>query len=131
MNKYMLLVLVNLPLILVGIVSAIADYKTGRITRNRCIFQTVTWLIVGLLLVLVQPVYEVLVTANLTNSPPLSIFDIVLLSVILFCLLLIKRTNEKADLLGKKITRMHENIVIAEEQRHWDEAVKATKTTNK
>lgn len=121
MNKYVLLVLINVPLIMLGIISAITGYKTSRISRNRAMFQILMWLFIGLLLVAVQPFYDILVKSHLTDSPSLSVFDIVLLSAVLFCLLLVKRTNEKVDVLRKKVSRMHENIVIAEEQRHWDE----------
>jgi hypothetical protein len=120
MNKYILLIIINAPLIMLGVISAVTDYKTSRISRNRCTLQVLSWLIIGLSLVMVQPVYDILIRSNLTESPPLSVFDIVLLSGVLFCLLLIKRTNEKVDVLSKKVSRMHENIVIAEEQRHWD-----------
>jgi len=119
-NKYALLILVNLPLILIGIISAITSYKTSRISKKKCIAQVAMWLTVGVLLCFVEPIYNALITHNLTNSQPMSIFDMVLLTLILFCLLLIKQTNEKLDLLSTKFSRMHENSVIAEEQRHWD-----------
>lgn len=120
MNKYILLLLLNLPLLLVGILGAITSYKTSRISRNKCVVQVVSWLLVGIGLLCVEPVYNALIRNSLTDSPPLSLFDIALLSALLFCLLLIKQANEKIDLLGKKFSRMHENIVIAEEQRSWD-----------
>ncbi len=119
-NKYALLILVNLPLILIGIISAITSYKTGRISKKKCVAQVGLWLSIGIALCFVEPLYNALIAHNLTNSQPMSIFDMVLLTLILFSLLLIKETNEKLDLLSTKFSRMHENLVIAEEQRHWD-----------
>lgn len=119
-NKYTLLVLVNLPLIIVGVVSAVTAYKTSRISRKKCLVQVLFWLSVGVGLSFIEPLYDALIRHNLTDSPPMSIFDVVLLTLVLFCFMLIKRANEKNAELNKRISRMHENIVIAEEQRHWD-----------
>jgi hypothetical protein len=119
-SKYALLVLVNLPLIIIGIVSAVTGYKTSRISKKRCVVEVVFWLLVGVVLSLVEPLYNALVKHNLTDSQPMSIFDMVLLTLILFCFLLIKNANERASQLAKKVSRLHENLVIAEEQRHWD-----------
>jgi hypothetical protein len=119
-SKYALLVLINLPLIAVGIIGAVTGYKTSRISKKRCTIEVTFWLLVGVGLSLVEPLYNTLIKHNLTNSEPMSIFDMVLLTLILFCLLLIKQANERTTQLAKKVSRMHENIVIAEEQRHWD-----------
>ena len=119
-NKYALLVLINLPLLTIGIVSAVTGFKTSRVSKKRCVIEVLFWLLVGVLLLLVEPLYNTLIKHNLTNSAPMSIFDMVLLTLILFCLLLIKQANERTAALAKKLSRMHENLVIAEEQRHWN-----------
>lgn len=119
-SKYALLVLVNVPLLTIGIVGAITGYKTSRISKKRCVIEVVFWLLVGAVLLMVEPLYNTLIEHNLTKSAPMSIFDMVLLTLILFCLLLIKQANERTAALAKKLSRMHENLVIAEEQRHWD-----------
>jgi cytochrome bd-type quinol oxidase subunit 2 len=116
-NKYFILVLINLPLLLVGIIGAVVNYKTSRISRKRCIVQVAFWLFVAAALMLIAPAYDALVTHNLTNSPPMSLFDVVLLTLLLFCLLLIKNANERMSVLARKLSRMHENLVIAHEHR--------------
>ena len=116
-SKYFLLVIINLPLLVVGIVSAIADYKTSRISRKRSLIQVAFWLVVGAGLIIIEPAYNALVRHNLTDSPPMSLFDMVLLTLVLFCLLLLKNANERMSVLARKLSRMHENLVIAEEQR--------------
>lgn len=120
MSRYVLLIILNAPVLLLGIVGALTNYKTSRISRRRCYWQVIFWVLVGVGLVFVEPAYNILIRHNLTNSTPMSLFDIVLLTGIIFCLLLIKSTNEKLAILTKKFSRMHENLVIAEEQRKWD-----------
>jgi hypothetical protein len=120
MNKYLLLLLINTPLLAIGILEALSGYKTNRISRRRCIVQVLFWLSVAVVLVLMEPIYNTLIRFNLTNSTPLSIFDIVLLTLLLFCLFLIKKSNESITRLNRKISRLHESLVISEAQRNWD-----------
>ena len=120
MSKYILLLLINVPLLTVGILEAVSGYKTKRMSRRRAVVQVIFWLSVGTGLVLLEPVYNALIRFNLTNSTPLSIFDIVLLTLLLFCLFLIKKSNDTISRLNRKISRLHESIVISEEQRGWD-----------
>jgi hypothetical protein len=119
-NKYAILVIVNLPLLLIAIVGAMTNYKTGRISKRKATIEIVFWLIVGVLLVLIEPLYNTLIRHNLTNSAPMNIFDVGLLTLFIMSLLLIKHINEKVTRLNRKISRMHESIVLAEEARHWD-----------
>jgi hypothetical protein len=119
-NKYAVLIIVSLPLLLIAIVGSITNYKTNRITKRRCIIDVVFWLLIGILLIFIEPIYNTLIRHNLTNSAPMSIFDVILLTIILLCMILIKQINVKLSQLNKKVSRMHENIVLAEESRHWD-----------
>jgi len=111
-SRFALLVLINLPIVLVGIIGAITSYKTSKTSKEHCYIEVVVWLIVGTGLVFVEPVYNVLLKNHLTNSAPMSIFDIVLLTLVLLCAIFIKSANEKISALNKKLSRIHEHIVI-------------------
>jgi hypothetical protein len=119
-NKYALLVIINLPLLLIAIIGTLANYNTKHISKKRATVELIFWCLVGFMLVLIEPIYNTLIRHHLTNSAPMNIFDVVLLTMVLLCVLLIKQVNDKAAKLNKKIARLHESIVIAEEQRHWD-----------
>lgn len=114
MSKYVLLVLINLPVVLIGIVRAITRYKTkpARISRSKCILEVLFWISIGLGLSVVEPVYNTLIQHNLTNSPPMSLFDVVLLTLFVFALLLIVETNEELTALKKIVTRIHEKLAM-------------------
>lgn len=116
MSKYVLLVLINLPIVLIGITRAITRYKTkpARISRNKCVLEVVFWLSIGIALSSVEPIYNTLIQHNLTNSPPMSLFDIVLLTLFVFCLLLIVEANEEITALKRVASRMHEKLTIME-----------------
>jgi hypothetical protein len=112
-SKYALLVIINIPILLIGIIGAVTNYKTSRISRQRCITQVTMWLLIGVLFVFIEPIYNSLIRHHLTESAPMSIFDMLLLTGIVFCLLLVKQANEKIMEMNKKLARLHENQAIA------------------
>lgn len=116
MSKYLLLVLINLPIVLIGVVRAITRYKTkpARISRNKCIIEVVFWLSIGVALSFVEPIYNTLIRHNLTDSPPMSLFDVLVLTLFVFCLLLIVEVSEELTALKKTISRLHEKLAIVE-----------------
>jgi hypothetical protein len=116
-NKYALLVLINSPLIVSAVLMAVTSYKTGRSTRRRCTVLVVFWLLVGIGMLFVEPAYNSLVRANLTESPPLSVFDIILLTALIFLMLLLVQLYDKLTNLSRKVSRMHEGIAIMEESK--------------
>jgi hypothetical protein len=118
MSKYLLLVLINAPIVLIGMARAITRYKTkpARISKNKCVIEVVFWLSIGVGLIFIEPLYNELIHHNLTDSPPMSIFDVVLLTLFIFCLLLIVETNEELTAQRRTISRIHEKLAIVEAQ---------------
>ena len=117
MSKYLLLVLINAPVMLIGIVRAITRYKTkpARISKNKAVAEVLFWLAIGIGLSFVEPFYNELIRHNLTDSPPMSLFDVALLTLFVFSLLLIVETNEELTALKKTVTRIHEKLAIVDE----------------
>lgn len=121
MNKYIFLTVLNIPLILYGIIDAIVDYKASKsISKHRCIGLIVFWLLIGLAIIMVEPLYNSLIRANLTDSPPLSIFDAVLLTSLVFCILLIVKINVRLSAVNNKLSRVHERVAIMESLQESD-----------
>src|SRR4051812_17697070 len=96
---------------------AVTSYKTGRSTKRRCTVLVVFWLLIGTGMLFVEPVYNLLVRANLTESPPLSVFDIILLTALIFLMLILVQLYDKLNNLSRKVSRLHENIAIMEESK--------------
>lgn len=120
MSKYLLLVLINAPIVLVGIVRAVTRYKfkPARISKNKMLFEVVIWLLVGVALSLAQPLYNAAVRYNLTDSTPMSLFDVAVLTLFVFALLLIVETNEELTSLKKTVSRLHEKLAIMDAIDH-------------
>jgi protein-S-isoprenylcysteine O-methyltransferase Ste14 len=126
MSKYLLLVLINLPIVLIGVVRTITRYKTkpARISRNKAVIEVVFWLLIGVGLSFVEPFYNTLLRHNLTDSPPMSLFDVALLTLFVFALLLIVEANEEMTSLKRTVTRLHEKLAIVEALEYEQEKKK-------
>lgn len=112
MSRYLLLFLINLPFILAAIVSAITQYKLGRSTKRRLMTQLLVWLTVVAALVLAQPIYEWLFSHNLTETEPLSLFDVVLFTGFVMTFYLANRTRSKVETLEKRVRDLHQELSI-------------------
>lgn len=114
MNKYWLLIFINTPLVVTGIVRAITRFKTkpARISRTKCIVEVLLWLAIGAGLFFMEPLFNTLINHNLTNSQPMSLFDVGLLTLFIFGLLLIIEANEEITALKRTVSRLHEEMVI-------------------
>lgn len=113
-SRFVILALINLPIVIIGITGAIVNFKTRRTSKRRYRVEVFAWVVVGACLVMVEPIYSLLLANNLTASDSMSIFDIVLLTLVLLCGLFIIKANEKISLLNSKLSRIHEHIAIKE-----------------
>lgn len=112
MLKYVLLTIIVILLFTVVTVRATVDYKTKRISKNKYSVTVLFWLAIVIAIILVGPLYEWLRISNLTDSGPISLIDLVLLTAVIFLLYLIMRTKQNISELSSKITRLHEEIAI-------------------
>lgn len=112
MLKYYLIVVLNLPLVLFGILSALQGYSRRRISRLGLGVWLAFWSTLGVGLFLVRPIYIWLEEHNLTDSVPLSIFDVVEVTGIIFALSLIFRLYSKMDTIEQRIARFNSEASI-------------------
>jgi hypothetical protein len=106
------LLLLNLPFIIAGIMSALVAYKLRKLSRRKFIFQTVLWLLVLLGLVLAYPIYTFLFSNNLTNTEPLSLFDVIQITGIVLLFFLVNRARSKLDTLERQVHDLHRELSI-------------------
>jgi len=112
MSRYLLLVLLNLPFILTGMVSAITRYKLNKSSRRRLTFQFGLWLVILLGLSLAQPLYEWLYSHELTQTEPLSLFDVIQITAIVAILFIANRTRLKLDEAERRLNDLHQELSI-------------------
>jgi hypothetical protein len=112
MSRYLLLFLLNLPFILAAILSAVTQYKLKRSSRRRLTFQIVLWSSVLVGLALAEPIYIWLFNNKLTNTEPLSLFDVVQITAIVIVFYIANRTRIKTQTLERRIQDLHQELSI-------------------
>lgn len=112
MSRYLILVALNLPLIAAGFLGALVAFKMGRIGTRRFVMRTVLWLGILLGLVFAEPAYRFLFSNNLTSTEPLSLFDVMQITGIVFMLFMVSQAYARIDMLDRKLSDMHRELSI-------------------
>jgi hypothetical protein len=112
MSRYLLLLLLNLPFILAGILSAITQYKLDRTSKRRLIIQVFVWLLLLLGLAIAEPLYNWLFARGLTDTEPLSLFDVVQITAIVVLLYIANRTRLKLENVEHRLQDLHQELSI-------------------
>lgn len=112
MSRYVLLILINLPLILIGILNAIVSYKLGRSNKKHLIFRLILWLGILAGLVFAEPIYYFLFSKGLTQTEPLSLFDVIQITGIIIVLFVASQAYARTTVLEKQIRDLHQELSI-------------------
>ncbi len=120
MSKYLIIIFLNLPIAIMGILWSTVSYKTKAMSKKRYKLEVASWVIIVLGLVSIEPIYNKLIQLNLTDSAPLSLIDVIALTLIVLSLFLIGRLQEKITILNKKFSILHQEIVIAKSKIEQD-----------
>lgn len=93
-------------------VNTLVGYKLGRMSRRRFFFGLTFWLILLAGLVFLQPIYDFLFSNHLTQTEPLSLFDVVQITGILFTLFVANKAYGKVDQLERHVHDLHQELSI-------------------
>lgn len=74
--------------------------------------QLAFWGVIGLGLCLAQPIYSWLFSHNLTETEPLSLFDVVQITAIVVLFYAVNRTRGRVDILEQRLRNLHEELSI-------------------
>ncbi|OGL30401.1 hypothetical protein A3F37_00810 [Candidatus Saccharibacteria bacterium RIFCSPHIGHO2_12_FULL_41_12] len=93
-------------------VSAVVSYKLGNSSKRRLKFQMLMWTIILVGLAAAKPLYEWLFSNNLTQSEPLSLFDVVQITGIVTVFYIANRTRTKLETLERQTHDLHQELSI-------------------
>ncbi len=112
MDKYFLLIVLNLPFAVYGLFNVLLAYKLKHLRPGQTVIRVLFWLTIISGLLFTRSISDLLYNASLTDSPPLSIFDVILVTGIMISLSLIARAYGRIGELEDRITKLHEQISI-------------------
>lgn len=112
MDKYTILIILNLPFVILGASSAFVAWRMNKITISRFITRIVFWLAIGTVIIYAQQIYNYLAQRSLTDSTPLSLADVVLITACNFLLYRVIKINSKAEAMQNTINEFHQSQSI-------------------
>ena len=112
MDKYNLLIILNVPFVVFGLIKAWTMYKKHIVNRLGLFLRLFFWLMIAAGLIFDREIYNFLLFHHLTDSVPLSLADVVLTTGIIFSLFLCIRIYTKLDLLERRVDELHEQLSL-------------------
>jgi len=112
MSRYFLLLLLTSPFILLSILSALTKYKLGRSTKKHFVIQVVIWLLIFIGLASAESIYIWLFQHKLTQTEPLSLFDVIQITAIIIVFYVANRSRSKIEILEKRVQDLHQELSI-------------------
>lgn len=82
--------------------------------------QTSVWMLVLIGLAAIKPIYEFLFSNNLTNTEPLSLFDVIQITGIVMVFFIAIRTRTKVENLERRVQDLHQELSIRLSQDESD-----------
>lgn len=110
--RYILLVLLNLPVILLAITNVLTRYKLGRISRQRFRIQIFMWLIVLTVIIGSFPAFNILSDRQTFDSGELSMFDIVQTTAIILLFYVANNQRQKIEWTERTLRDLHQELSI-------------------
>ena len=110
--RYIILILLNIPIIMLALVNIVTDYKLKKISVNRFRNQIFLWILILIVVIGSFPVYNILVGRPPLDSSELSLFDIVQTTIIIFLLYAINSQRQRIEQNEQRLKKMHQEISI-------------------
>ena len=101
-----------MPLVVVALTSALVDFKLGKLSKKKFIVQVLGWTFIFAGLASAQHIYDYLFTSKLTQSEPLSLFDVIQITGIITVLFMANRSRIKVESLERRVQDLHQELSI-------------------
>jgi hypothetical protein len=112
MSRYLILIILNIPLVLAALLSALVEHKMGKLSRRSFIKQVIIWLVIFSGLASAKFIYEFLFSNGLTQTEPLSLFDVIQITGIIIVLFMANRSRIKLEALERRVQDLHQELSI-------------------
>lgn len=110
--RYIILILINTPIVLLALLNLTTKYKLKRITKSRYRWQIIFWLILFTVLVASFPIYNIFTGRAALESSELSFFDIIQTTAIITLLYIINNQRQKTEQIEHRLRDLHQELSI-------------------
>lgn len=110
--RYVILVLLNLPIVFLAYLNIVTSYKLGKTDRSRLRQTLLLWTIILIALIGSFPIYNVLTDKPLLDSGELTLFDIVQTTAIIYLIYIINHQRQKIELSNSRFKELVQELSI-------------------
>lgn len=110
--RYVVLVLLNLPIILLAFINMLTQYKMHKVSKQRFQLQLLTWLAILILLISSFPLFNYFNDKPILDSSELSLFDIVQTTAIIFLFYIINHQRQNIERNEITLQELHRELSI-------------------
>lgn len=110
--RYIVLVLLNLPIILLALVNIVTQHKLRRVSKARFRHQIVLWVVILVVLICSFPLYNQLNGRPLLDSKELSAFDIVQTTALVFLVYVVNHQRQQIERTERLVRDLHQEVSI-------------------
>lgn len=110
--RYLILVLLNLPVILLALVNIVIQYKMKKVSVNRFRHQIFLWLVILIVLIGSFPTYNYLSGKDIFDSSELSLFDIAQTTVIIYTVYTLNNQRRRIEQNERTLRDLHQELSI-------------------
>lgn len=110
--RYLILVLLNLPIILVALVNIVTQYKLKKVSAGRFRHQLILWIVIMVVLIGSFPLYNMANGKAAFDSEELSLFDIVQTTAIIFLFYIVNNQRQRNDQSERRLRELHQELSI-------------------
>ena len=116
-TKYNILILLCTPILLLFILRIYDNYKRKKISRRGLIVLLLFWAIMTIGILFNKQFFEYLENSKLIESTPLSLYDTVQITAIIFLVYISFRQSFKIEDLRNKITKLNQEIALKDVEK--------------
>lgn len=110
--RYIILLLLNLPIILLALVNFITKYKLGKISVGKLRTQLFIWFALLVVIIGSFPVYNTLSGRPPLDAHELSLFDIVQITAIILLFYVLNNQRQRLDNSERRLRDLHQELSI-------------------
>ncbi len=111
-TKYNILIIFCTPILALFLLRIYDNYKRNKISKRGVIILILFWSLLTIGILFNQQIFHYLDSSNLIESTPLSLYDTVQITAIIFLIYIAFRQTFKIDDLKNKITMLNQEIAL-------------------
>lgn len=110
--RYLILVLLNVPIILAALINIITQYKLRKVSTARFRHQLIIWMVIMVVLIGSFPLYNISIGRPPLDSSELSLFDILQTTAIILLFYIANNQRQRIDQNERRLRDLHQELSI-------------------